>query len=323
MDLIVAVRSIHIGAAVIAAGAFAFQFLVRPRSAQSDVVSDALSRWLRRSAGWSMAAALVTWAVWLVLIAASMSAASPSLEVLRTVLARTNFGHVWMLRSGLGLLVLIELRLRRSVAGNPALGRFGAVAALSFLVSLAWAGHAVGSQGPVRALHLTADSLHLLGAGLWLGALLPLCFVLHRARAAATPAWLAAASAATGNFSSLGVVAVVTIVASGVVNTSLQVDTVAALVQTQYGQLVSAKIVLLALIVALAGYNRLRLVPRMQASDAHDGRASLASLYRNALIELCFGGAIIVLVGLLGNMAPAAHFHGPGMEHMGDESPAG
>jgi copper resistance protein D len=323
MDLIVAVRSMHIGAAVIAAGAFAFQFLVRPRAAQPGSVSDTLSRWLRRSAGWSMALALLTWAVWLVLIAASMSAASPSVEVLRTVLAQTNFGHVWLLRSALGLAVLIELRIRRSTAGAPALGRFGAVAAVAFLVSLAWAGHAVGSQGPLRALHLTADALHLLGAGLWLGALLPLCFVLHRARAAATPAWLAAASAATVNFSSLGVVAVLTIVASGVVNTALQVDTFAALVQTQYGQLVSAKILLLALIVGLAGYNRLRLVPKMLAGGAVEERTSLLALYRNAMIELCLGGAIIVVVGLLGNMAPSSHFHGPGMEHMGEESPAG
>jgi copper resistance protein D len=321
MDLIVAVRSIHIGAAVIVAGAAAFQFLVWPRSLQPDPVGDALTRWLRRSTGWSMAVALLTWAIWLVLIAASMSAESPGPRVLETVLAHTNFGHVWMLRFALGLVVLMGLRARRSAAGHPALRAFSALAAVLFLVSLAWAGHAVASEGPLRALHLTADALHLLGAGLWLGALLPLCFVLHSARAAATPAWLSAASSVTGNFSSLGVVAVLTIVVSGVVNTSLQVDTFAALVQTQYGQLVSAKIALLALIVALAGYNRLRLVPKIQAGVVDAGRDSLAGLYRNALIELVLGGAIIVIVGLLGNMAPSSHFHGPGMEQMGDESP--
>jgi putative copper resistance protein D len=323
MELIVAVRSIHIGAAVVVAGAFAFQFLVWPRSTQPDHVRDALARWLRRSAGWATELALLTWAIWLALIAATMSGASPSLEMIETVLARTNFGHVWILRFALGLLVLIELRPRRSATGDPALGTFGAVAAVSFLVSLAWAGHAVGSQGPVRVLHLSADALHLLGAGLWLGALLPLCFVLHRARSSATQAWLAAASAATGNFSSLGVVAVLTIVASGVVNTALQVGSFAALVQTQYGQLVSAKIALLALIVVLAGYNRLRLVPRIQAGGVDGAHASLPALYRNALIELVLGAAIIMVVGLLGNMAPSMHFHPPGMHHMGNEPPAG
>jgi len=158
--------------------------------------------------------------------------------------------------------------------------------------------------------------LHLLGAGLWLGALLPLCFVLQQARATPTSPWLIAASAATTNFSSLGVIAVLTIAASGVVNTSLQVDTFAALVQTQYGQLVSAKIALLALIVALAGYNRLRLVPKLQAGGADSGRDSVAGLYRNALIELVLGAAIIAIVGLLGNMAPASHLHEEGMQHM-------
>ena len=316
MDLIVAVRTIHIGASVIAAGAFAFGFLVWPREPQADEVREAMSRWLRRSAAWSASIALLTWIVWLALIAATMAAASPNLEVLKTVLARTNFGHVWMLRFALGLLVLIELRTRRSATASAAPHAFGTVAALLFLMSLAWAGHAVGSQGALRALHLTVDALHLLGAGLWLGALLPLCFVLQRARAAATSPWLTAASAATTNFSSLGVIAVLTIAASGVVNTSLQVDTLAALVQTQYGQLVSAKIALLALIVALAGYNRLRLVPKLQAGGADAERDSVAGLYRNALLELVLGAAIIAIVGLLGNMAPASHLHEEGMQHM-------
>lgn len=323
MELIVAIRSLHIGAAVLVAGAFAFQFLVWPRCAQADGVRDALSLWLRLSAGWGMAVALVTWVIWLALIAGSMSAAPLSLEVLKTVLARTSFGHVWILRFALGLFVLLEVLLRRSVPGNAALRVGGAVSAVLFLMSLAWAGHAIGSPPPLRALHLSADALHLLGAGLWLGALLPLCFVLRRARTRTGEAWLAAASAATRNFSRLGVVAVLTILVSGVVNTSLQVGSLAALVDTGYGQLVSAKIVLFATIVLIAGYNRWRLAPNLQASGVDGGPRSLAALYRNAMLELFLGGAIIALVGLLGNMAPSSHLHEPGMQHMSGAPPAG
>ena len=47
-------------------------------------------------------------------------------------------------------------------------------------MTLAWAGHAVGTERSVRPFHLTADALHLLGAGLWLGALVPLLLVLGR-----------------------------------------------------------------------------------------------------------------------------------------------
>src|SRR4051812_29201081 len=149
MELIVAVRSIHIGAAVLAAGAFAFEFLVWPRTRQADAVRLALSVWLRGSAAWATVVALLTWSIWLALIARSMSGASLSQDVLRTVLARTHFGHVWTLRFSLGLLLLvIERLLRRSGRGHTVLRTIGAVAATLFLVSLAWAGHAMGSQPP-------------------------------------------------------------------------------------------------------------------------------------------------------------------------------
>jgi putative copper resistance protein D len=306
MEVIVAVRSIHIGAAVLVAGAGAFEFLVWPRNGQADAVRPAVSRWLRVSTAWALAVALLTWAVWLVLIAASMSAASPSLEVLEKVLAQTNFGHVWILRFSLGLLVAIELGLRGQ--RKLPLRLLGAAAAALFLVSLAWAGHAVAAQPPSRALHLGADACHLLGAGLWLGALLPLCFVLGRARGATGQAWLAPAAAAARNFSTVGVVAVLTLLISGVANTVFQVGSFSALLDTAYGQRVSAKIVLFLAIILIAIYNRVRLVPRIEATGP-------AVLYRNAIVEVALGGAIIVLVGMLGNMAPSSHRHEPGMQH--------
>ena len=305
MELIVAVRSIHIGAAVLVAGAFAFEFLVWPRTSQADAVWPALSRWLRVSAAWSLAAALLTWSIWLALIAAEMSAGSPGVDVIKTVLARTHFGHVWMLRFSLGLLVATELLLRGR--RELALRVMGAVAATLFLLSLPWAGHAIGSQPPWRAVHLGADALHLLGAGLWLGALLPLCFVLGRARRGNGQAWLAPAAAAR-NFSTLSVAAVLTLLITGLVNTAFQVGSLAALLDTRYGQLVSAKIMLFLAIILIASYNRMRLMPRIEAIGP-------GGLYRNATAEVVLGGAIIALVGMLGNMPPSSHFHEPGMQH--------
>jgi putative copper resistance protein D len=315
MELIVVVRSIHIAAAVLTAGAFAFEFLVWPRN-QSEAVRLALSRWLRACAAWATGAALLTWLIWLALTASSMSGAFPTLEVFRTVLARTNFGHVWMLRFVLGLLLALELLSRRSGQGSAALRAMGAAAAALFLVSLAWAGHAMGSAPPLHAVRVGVDAFHLLGAGLWLGALLPLCFVLRRARTDTGQPWLVPAAAAVRNFSALGIVAVLTLLVTGVANTVFQVGSVEALVKSGYGQLVCAKIALFAAIILIASYNRLRLVPRIEASDARDGASHLARLYRNALLEMLLGGAIIALVGLLGNMAPSSHFHGPDMQHM-------
>jgi len=310
MDLIVAIRALHIGAAVLVAGAYAFEFLVWPRTRQADAVQLALSRWLHALAAASLAVALLTWAAWLALVAAQMSGGAPGLAVIKVVLARTNFGHVWMLRFALALLVGLDLFFRRQ--GNAALRVIAAVAATLFLVLLAAAGHAIGTPAPWRAVHLGADSFHLLGAGLWLGALAPLCFVMGRARKEA--AWLAPAAAAARNFSTLGIVAVLMLLITGAANSAFQVGSLDALLDTGYGRRVSAKIALFLAILLLASYNRLQLVPRLEARGP-------SGLYRNAMAELVLGGAIIVLVGVLGNMAPATHADKPGMQHTINLSP--
>jgi putative copper resistance protein D len=316
MELIVVVRSIHIAASVLVAGAFAFEFLVWPRTHESQALQLAVSRWLGLCAGWAIGVALLTWTIWLALIASNMSGASPTVEVFRTVLAQTNFGHVWTTRFLLGLLLAMGLLRRRSGHAKVASRAMGGMTAALFLVSLAWAGHAMGATADLHNLRVGVDAFHLLGAGLWLGALLPLCLVLRRARTDTGQAWLLPAAAAVRNFSVLGIVAVLTILVTGVANTVFQVGSIEALVESGYGQLVCAKIALFLAIIAIAVYNRLRLVPRMEASETQAAAGQLTRLYRNAMLELLLGGAIIAVVGLLGNMAPSTHFHGPDMQHM-------
>ena len=62
---------------------------------------------------------------------------------------------------------------RRRVQGALQSG-IGAVA----LASLAWTGHGAADEGPRGLLHLTADIIHLLAAGVWVGALAGLLLLL-------------------------------------------------------------------------------------------------------------------------------------------------
>jgi copper resistance protein D len=228
--------------------------------------------------------------------------------VLRTVLAQTNFGHVWMLRFALILLLLSGLLPRARATGErPALSVVGAVAAALLLVDLAWASHAVGAEKSVRPLHLAVDALHLLGAGLWLGALVPLVFVLRRARGERAE-WMAVAATATRRFSRLGMVAVAALLLTGLVNAWLLVGSVAALFASAYGQLVAAKLVLFAVIILIACFNRLWLAPRLDGSG-RGGATAVDRLARNATVELVLGAIIIAIVGLLGTLPPSAHRH--------------
>ncbi|KAK0338878.1 hypothetical protein LTR94_036782, partial [Friedmanniomyces endolithicus] len=54
------------------------------------------------------------------------------------------------------------------------------IAAAAALATLAWNGHGAASEGSTGWLHLTADILHLLAAGLWVGALFGLLLLMAR-----------------------------------------------------------------------------------------------------------------------------------------------
>jgi putative copper resistance protein D len=206
----------------------------------------------------------------------------------------------------------------RGGTDRPTLGLVGASVATGLLVTLAWAGHAVGTDQSMRPFHLTADALHLLGAGLWLGALVPLLLVLGRARTSPAQAWHALAAIATRRFSTLGVLAVVTLLVTGLINAWFLVGSFPALIETSYGRLVSTKVVLFAIIVSIAAFNRLKLMPRLTAGGNRDdmSQAALERLWRNVIAEVCLGAIILAIVGGLGTIPPSFHKHDPVQHHM-------
>jgi putative copper resistance protein D len=320
-----AVRAVHIASTVALAGAFAFRLLVLPRSASrvADAADSPAAVAMRWMLGWC-AVAIVTgfasWLAWLALVAASMSGASlreaVDVDVLAVVLARTTFGRVWIVRSAclLALAACLAMTRRSDRPGAAQLESAAACLALVVLLTMAGAGHAVGGAPSERAAHVVVDALHLLGAGTWLGALVPLLFVLSRAAAASDPAWQALSVAVVRRFSALGVVAVLLLLGSGLLNAAWLVGSWAGLGSTPYGRLVGIKVMLFVLIVAIAAVNRLRLAPRLAAPPAQAG--AVRALRRNVIAELIIGVIVVAVVGWLGVMPPAAHEHTDGMGSM-------
>jgi copper resistance protein D len=73
----------------------------------------------------------------------------------------------------------------------------------------------------------------------------------------------------TRRFSTLGIVSVGVLVATGIINSWVLVGSVPALVGTDYGRLLLVKVALFFVMMAIAGVNRLRLTPRLvQAPSA-------------------------------------------------------
>ena len=229
-------------------------------------------------------------------------------DTLAVVLTQTLFGRTWMLRAclaiGIGALLLAgarsadDRRRQRTTTGAIML-------AAGYAATLALAGHAAGGQGPERYLRIGADMTHLLAAGAWLGALPGLACALSHARRNADAVSLAIAAQTTRRFSTLGAVSVGALVLSGIANAWYLVGDLPALVATEYGRLLLAKLTLFGMMLALAAVNRWRLSPRVAAGDA----AALRTLSRNAVLETAVGIAVIAIVGVLGITIPAIHRH--------------
>lgn len=312
--LFVTVRAIHFASAIVMFGELVFVLCVtKPlwRVASNAILDgNDVSRSPVRIAVWGLVASIASGVAWLAIQAAVMSGMPLGQAVNRTtvglVLDQTLFGRIWLLRAviGIGVGALLTAIIRaRDDRLHSRLTMGAAVLAGVYLATLAWAGHAAAGPPAERSLHLPSDVVHLLAAGAWLGALPGLAFLLGRAQRISSVPSLDAAADLARRFSALGVVSVGALFLSGLVNTWYLVGDVPALIGTDYGRILLAKLAMFAAMITLALVNRLRLTPRLRAHD----REALRRLRRNALLEAAAGLLVVTLVGVLGITVPAAH----------------
>jgi len=254
-----------------------------------------------RIAAWCLALAFLSGLAWLAVEAVRMSGLPPARalnrDTLGTVLADTLFGRAWIVRFALAVALGATLLLSRRRAG---LATLSAVLAAGLLGSLAWAGHAAAERGVDRIVHLSADAVHLLAAGAWLGALLPL------ARLLAGAPEIGLAGRVTRRFSVMGIACVSVLIVTGTASALYTVGSVPGLFGTSYGRLLLAKLALFAAMIALAAANRVRWTPRLAAASGEAGLAR-RRLRRNAIAETSLGAAVLGIVGALGVTVPALH----------------
>ncbi len=306
-SFLIAARAVHYASTISLAGVFAFLCFIAGSGA-----SPRLHRQLLAVALASLVLALLSGGAWLLFLSAQMSgqpiAASLTQGVVATVLTRTRFGQIWVLRFVLGVvlavLLLIPQRWRRR------LWRWSGLAfAAAMLASLAWAGHGGATPGRPGELHLAADMLHLLAAGAWIGSLIPLALLLAETRRSGD-ADVSAARRAVVRFSILAAISVVILFTAGLVNTWFLAGAVPALIGTGYGRLLLAKIAIFAVMVTIAAVNLLRMTPRLAGASV--GRrpliqGALGHLRRNALLEAGLGLCVLSIVAILGILPPGLH----------------
>jgi len=244
----------------------------------------------RRVSAGLLVAALVASLVGIVMLSAAMGGVPPlpvDRALLWTILTETGVGTSYIVRFVALGAAFVALALPR--------WRTQAVALCTAIAlgSLAWAGHGAVNEGGLRIVHLGSTIVHLLAAGVWIGAIAGLLGGLRRPDAAE----------ALHRFGNTGAIVVATLAVTGIANLVLiaGVDRIAGLPDTRYGQVLALKLAAFAAMLALAALHRWRLVPGLVAAP-HGGsravlRASLAS-------ELLFGTAVLAIVAWLGVLSP-------------------
>jgi copper transport protein len=217
-------------------------------------------------------------------------------SVVGDVLA-TRFGHVWLLRAGLALLlaILAAVAVWRPIRTERWMAAVACGLGVAIAATPAVSGHARVEGGVAVA----SDWVHVLAASAWAGGLAFLLLALWRARG---DRWALAAKAVP-RFSALAVVSIAALLTAGVVSGFLEVRSWSGLWETTYGRLLLVKVALVLPLLLLGAFNNRVSVPRFRAGNASglERRRFLAS----TAIELSLAVVIVGVTAALVAEPPA------------------
>ena len=188
-----------------------------------------------------------------------------------------------------GLILALVLRDRRVPV---------TVAAALAVCSPALVGHTKAYE-PVPLLVVT-DALHLGTGAVWLGGLIGLAITLPAIRGRRRDA-----GALVSRFSSIAAGVLALLVASGTLSGWRIVGSWGNLFHTTYGRLLLVKVGIALVVMAIAAWNRWRLLPRLSGAIGHDaGVVAVGLVRRTVVVEACLLLAVLGVTGFLVNQPP-------------------
>lgn len=263
-------KALEYGGVILLLGAGVFRFLVAPGVRQVRLAAGAGALILAVS---SLAG--LVWRLYAVL-----GRFDPALSL--EYLLSTNGGRLVLLRLGLILVTLLALRLGWRTIFT--------LAALGLLYSFSAASHAAAMHGNPA---LIADLGHFLAAALWGGSVLYTALNWATLGERRLPA--------LERVSRIGLGSVILLALTGVYASTLHLASPDLLASSPYGRVLSLKLGLVALILALAAVNRWHFLPRLRASPhTHERFGRILQLEAFLLL------AVFALTGLL-TTSPLPH----------------
>jgi copper transport protein len=232
----------------------------------------------------------------------------------------TRFGTVWGFAAVAWVIVggLVVTRvaavpqLRPASVGAtglaPSVPRWGALAVLplAFLAAVPALGGHASVQDP-RWVLLPANVLHVIAISAWLGGIAVLVLALRSATAVLEGADRTRLLAAVvSRFSALAGIAIAVVLATGIAQSIVHLESWGDLLDTAFGRAILVKSGLFLLIVVLGWVNRNRLLPALRRSAAEGTPPAKAgvALRRTLRVELALGAAVIAATGALASYAP-------------------
>jgi putative copper export protein/methionine-rich copper-binding protein CopC len=296
--LAVAVRWAWFAALLGMIGAVAFRYGVLPRLDREPGLQPIAGRaegavWFVALGAAALSVATLFARLWMQV--AALGGASESAwdgARLDVLLRDTGWGLAWVLQAIATLAFVIGLFIAKAPHGRG-VGWMGAGAGAVLLSAVpALSGHAA-SVGRLNGLAILTDTVHVLGAGVWMGTLAALLAV-------GIPAGLTAADGAAGAvasmvraFSPMALAGAALVAITGLTSLVFQLDALSDVWSTGYGRALLLKLALLAGVAGLGFYNWRRVLPTL-GDDAATQR-----LRRSARAELGLGLAVLLVTAVL------------------------
>jgi copper resistance protein D len=314
---LILVRWLHLSASILLASLFLFETAIlvpaaKEPSSEIGRLLDTIQRLTWRTAFWAFLAALISWFAWSWLVASTMTG-DDLVECLQsgdwlTVLTGTQFGHIWLFRVIITLVVgSILCVVARTAERRSALPTTLAGLSVIALASLAWAGHGAATPGPFGIVHVLGDALHLITTAFWPGALVPLALFLLLLRKSSQVQTIVLAARVVRRFSASSLTAVALLGMTGLINSTFMVGSFPALLASAYGQILVSKLTLFFAMIGFGAWNLFVLKPRITVDLATANLAQMSPvglLLRNVLWEIGLGTLVILIVASLGITPP-------------------
>ncbi len=319
---------IYIGIAVFTGGLL-FELLIATRVARAEDDHQSLSFALIASNRFTSIALIAIIVVILAQIAQLILQTTIAFDVtvvairpnqLIDLVTQSDWGRFWSWRFTAAILAALAVfaalqstRQKRKILGPDELEEnslttetpFGIVAIILggiYLLLISLTSHNAATPADIRWFAITNDIVHVVAATTWVGGVAYLLVAsVHAIRSDDQPSRTALLQYAT-RFAPLAIFTTTILVASGIVSSLMQV-TIPEALNTPYGRVLVAKIILLVILITLAIRNN-----RSVAKTTRSGIASTRALRRYITLELAVAFAVLLATASLASMEPARQY---------------